>query len=164
MYLSRRTSITLRSLGLHCNGQLVSTWLNYAMHGSNESQKKKVHSSQSLTTLCQSFSALFSSPCIPVFVLLIVHPQSQPLRSPPDNWCTIPEPCSEQHICVCERALFERDDDELGAFEASAEKLADVLCMWKVYGNVYFVENVHWSGIKLEEGHDGGECYQGPVW
>ena len=33
--------ITLCNFGLHCNGQLFSTWLNYAMCGSNESQKKK---------------------------------------------------------------------------------------------------------------------------
>jgi len=58
--------ITLRAL---CALQwaLVKSILIMPMRGSNESQKKKSHSSQAYT-LCQACLCLFSSPALPVFV------------------------------------------------------------------------------------------------
>jgi hypothetical protein len=46
---------------------------------------------------------------------------------------------TEQNICVCEQALFDRDGDGLGALEAGTEELPDVLRGREVEGDVDFV-------------------------
>lgn len=46
-----------------------------------------------------------------------------------NNTGAITEAGPEEHVRVCEESLLQADDDELGAFEARSEQLADVLGM-----------------------------------
>lgn len=68
----------------------------------------------------------------------------------------------EKNVSVGEEALLERDDDELGALEAVAEELADVLRVAQVESRINLVQDVHRRGLELEERHDEGEGDKGP--
>jgi hypothetical protein len=63
----------------------------------------------------------------------------------------------EQHVRVREESFLETDDDELGSLEAITEEGTDVLGVRQVEGGVDLIEDVHRSGLELEEGHDEGE-------
>jgi hypothetical protein len=69
----------------------------------------------------------------------------------------VAEARAEQDVRVGEKALFERDDDELRAAEAPAEERADVLRVREVERRVDLVEDVHRRRLELQQRHDQRE-------
>ena len=53
------------------------------------------------------------------------------------------EPHAEENVCVREKALLERENNDLCAVEACAEERADVLCVRQVKRSVDLVKDVH---------------------
>jgi hypothetical protein len=79
------------------------------------------------------------------------------LRSALDDARAVAEARAEQDVRVREKALFERDGDELRATEASAEERADVLRVREVKCRVDLVEDVHRRRLELQQRHDQRE-------
>lgn len=71
------------------------------------------------------------------------------------------EPGAEDAVGVLEHAVFERDDDELGALEPCLDETADVLGVRQVQRGVNLVEDVHWRWLELQKGHDEGKGNKG---
>ena len=98
-----------------------------------------------------------------VLVLLVpVRRRCGAVRSALDDGRAVAEARAEEDVRVREEALLERHDDELRALEARAEELPDVLRVREVERRVDLVEDVHWRGLELEEGHDQGERDERP--
>jgi hypothetical protein len=84
----------------------------------------------------------------------VVYRAPASLRRSLHNTSAVPEPRPEQDVRVREQALFQTDHNELRSLEAVLEQLPDVLRVREVEGSVDLVENIHWRGFELEEGHD----------
>ena len=101
-------------------------------------------------------------PILILALILLIRPTTTvpikrtraPLRSPLNHTRPISKPRPKQHVRIREKALLERDDDELGAAEARAEEVAYVLSVREVECGVDLVEDVHGRRLELEEGHD----------
>jgi hypothetical protein len=89
-------------------------------NGSNTSQGSPFMSPY---PTANSLRSSFRPPHTIIFLLL-------PLHRPLNDKYTIRDACSEQHVCVCGQALFKRDEEEFGDFEACAgvEELTRYVC------------------------------------
>lgn len=67
-----------------------------------------------------------------------------------NNTCPIPEPSFEQHVGIGKQTFFQRNHDELTAFEPISEQLTDMLRMLQVESGVDLVEDVHWCRFELQ--------------
>lgn len=77
-----------------------------------------------------------------------------------DVTCSFAEPRPEDAVGILEHAVLERDDDELGALETCLDQATNVLCMRQIQSGINLVQDVHGSGLELEEGHDEGQRHQ----
>ena len=57
-------------------------------------------------------------------------------------------------IRILEHAILQTDDNELGALEARLDQTTDILRMRQVKRGIDLVQDVHWCGLELEQGHD----------
>lgn len=71
-----------------------------------------------------------------------------------DDASALAEAGAEDLVRVLEHAVLQADDDELRALEARLDDASDVLCVRQVERRVYFVENVHWCRLELQQGQD----------
>lgn len=71
-----------------------------------------------------------------------------------NNTGALAEPCAEDAVGILEHAILQGHHDELRALEASLDQATNVLGMGQIQRGVDLVENVHWRGFELQEGHD----------
>lgn len=74
---------------------------------------------------------------------------------------TIHKPSAEDAVGIREHPILQTDDDELTPFEPILDQSSDVLSMGEIERRIYFVKNVHRSGLELEKGHDERDGNQG---
>jgi len=80
-----------------------------------------------------------------------------------NNACTVSELSPEQHVGIIKQAVLQTDHNKLRILEPILEQLPDMLGMGEIESGIDFVQNVHWSGFELEQGHNQGEGDEGSL-